>query len=218
MASPIIFFVCVCAAGELSTLLIQFEGTSSIQSLIAVSGALSELFICCFFGEMVCENLEGISETLFHSSGWYNFPTRLRRHLILVMQISQKPRPLNGLGLNSLSCRIRTMTKVNIASSQSLSQMKHFFSFIRRSSNCQLWLWSLTELSSKTKFILESIHLLRGRFGLNCHPEPTAFIEIHRKSIHQFQIKDESKRLFFSNRSNRVLLLYLLQIPSAAKQ
>ena len=83
-----------------------------IQNMGVVNIALAELFVYCYFGEMISANLEAIAVAAYTETTWYNCPPRLRRHLAMSIITAQQRRQLSGFGLAVMSCRMETFAGV----------------------------------------------------------------------------------------------------------
>lgn len=81
-----------------------------VQNVLAIGGVIPELFVYCYFGEMISTSLTGVSDVVFTESAWYNCPPSLRGHLVMIIRESQKPCELKGFGLSILKCRMETFS------------------------------------------------------------------------------------------------------------
>ena len=100
-----------------STRLFAFQNRETgsfmmVQNVLAIGGVIPELFVYCYFGEMISISLTGVSDVVFTESGWYNCPPRLRGHLVMIIRESQKPCELKGFGLSILKCRMETFSMI----------------------------------------------------------------------------------------------------------
>lgn len=80
-----------------------------LHCVAAVVRALIWPFFYCHFANVATDCIASIGD-IDYGSNWYDFPTKLRKHAILIIARSQQPLLFTGLGL--MRCTIETFGAV----------------------------------------------------------------------------------------------------------
>ncbi|XP_055696749.1 odorant receptor 85b-like [Phlebotomus papatasi] len=90
-------FVYVC----LLLMMVRFYD-SSLTSFMAFVAGTTQLFVLCFFGQIIRNRTEAIGEALYNTR-WYEMQLKEQTALLIMMAASQKPIGLSAGGIMNLS-------------------------------------------------------------------------------------------------------------------
>ncbi|XP_031632738.1 odorant receptor 67a-like [Contarinia nasturtii] len=74
-----------------------------------LSICIGNLFLSCYFGKLASNSYEKMADCLYHDCNWIELPNDLKKSIILMIQMSQKPIFYHGFGIVELN--LETFTK-----------------------------------------------------------------------------------------------------------
>ncbi|GAB0095679.1 hypothetical protein DMENIID0001_110840 [Sergentomyia squamirostris] len=75
---------------------------SNITNYMAAFTSITQLFVLCFFGQIVKSRTQVIAGA-FYMTKWYEMPLKEQKNLIIAMAVSQRPVNLEAGGIMDLT-------------------------------------------------------------------------------------------------------------------
>lgn len=88
----------------------EFKTSLLIISSIALGYLMKILFLYCFFGNKLTDDLLSMNDLVYESE-WYHYPVQTQRYLILIMARAQQPFYISAY--NVMPCTLENYGKVN---------------------------------------------------------------------------------------------------------
>ncbi|XP_055686636.1 odorant receptor 4-like [Lutzomyia longipalpis] len=80
----------------------SFNAKFVLAALVCVAIVLSQIFILCFFGQLLQNSSEAIAEALYMTK-WYEMPIESQKNLLLLLTRFQRPAKIEAFGFGVIS-------------------------------------------------------------------------------------------------------------------
>lgn len=90
----------------------KFDAGSFIYSVVCIACSLIWPYIFCYFASLTTDRVSAIGN-IAYDVNWFDFPPKLQKYLILIINRSQEQ--VQFTGLNLIGCSLEVFGKVSIS-------------------------------------------------------------------------------------------------------